>query len=95
MDKAGADVRSMPFRASQLPVGGHLVRQTRMAAAIGQVATLGRRPHRNTPPNRRASRADQLLAWVEKVSVGAGGLLTPLEGGGSGRFRGDCDWASA
>jgi len=33
--------------------------------------------------------------WVEKVSVGAGGLLTPLEGGGSGRFRGDCDWASA
>jgi hypothetical protein len=80
MDKAGADVRSMPFRASQLPVGGHLVRQTRMAAAIGQVATLGRRPHRNTPPNRRASRADQLLAWAEKVPVGAGGLLTPLEG---------------
>jgi hypothetical protein len=37
------------------------VHQTRMAAAIGQVATLGRRPHRNTPPKSCASRADQLL----------------------------------
>src|SRR5207342_2849854 len=51
-----------------------------MAAAIGQAATLGRRPHCNTTSNPRSSRADQLWAWAEKVPVGAGGLLTPLEG---------------
>jgi len=65
-----------------------------MAAAIGQAATLGRRPHCNTTSNPRSSRADQLWAWAEKVPVGAGGLLTPLEGKAPA-VRGDCDWAAA
>ena len=56
------------------------MRQTRMAAAIGQAATLGRRPHRNTPSNRALRELINYWAWAEKVPVGAGGLLTPLEG---------------
>ena len=53
---------------------------------IGQAATLGRRPHCNKTSNPRSSRADQLWAWAEKVPVGAGGLLTPLEGNAPAGF---------
>jgi hypothetical protein len=72
MDKAVADVRTTPFRASQLPVGRHLVRLTRMAAAIGQAVTLGRRPHRNTvdvPPLSSAT-SDDSLTTMNGISSG-------------------------
>ena len=48
------------------------MRLTRMAAAIGQVATLGRRPHRNTvdvPPLSSAT-SDDSLTTMNGISSG-------------------------
>jgi hypothetical protein len=83
MDKAGSDVRTMPFRDSQLPVRGHLVRQTRMAAAIGQAATLGRD---RTAAHQRTRALRELInywAWVEKVRS----VRTAAHSARSGKLR--------
>jgi len=95
MDKAGADVRTMPFRASQLPVGGHLVRPDKDGRRD--------RPGRHARPPTALQHNIEPALFASWSTMGLGGESSRRCGRaahsarreGAGGFRGDCDWASA